>query len=96
LRILPRQLWRGFVQDVAVEGPPLDLASLHAITRHFAPGLKKLLKDHKGLHADTFKAPRAKGQWAEADPKGDPRRTAKAHRRSGAACRYYRFESDPA
>ncbi|MEQ6203720.1 glycosyltransferase family 2 protein [Sulfitobacter sp. HNIBRBA2951] len=68
LRILPRQLWRSFVQDVAVDGPPLNLASLHSITRHFAPGLKKLLKDHKGLHADTFKAPRAKGQWAEADP----------------------------
>lgn len=67
-RILPRQLWRSFVQDVAVDGPPLDLAALHPITRHFAPGLKELLKTHKGLHADTFKAPRAKGSWAEADP----------------------------
>jgi hypothetical protein len=67
-RILPRQLWRSFVQDVAVDGPPLDLASLHPITKHFAPALKTLLKEHKGLHADTFKAPRAKGNWAEADP----------------------------
>ncbi len=67
-RILPRQLWRSFVQDVAVEGPPLDLASLHPITKHFAPALKTLLKEHKGLSADTFKAPRAKGSWSEADP----------------------------
>lgn len=67
-RILPRQLWRSFVQDVAVDGPPLDLSSLHPITRHFAPGLKDLLKEHPSLHKDTFKAPRAKGQWAEADP----------------------------
>jgi len=68
-RILPRQLWRSFVQDVAVaEGPPLDLAQLHPITRHFAPGLKNLLKEHPGLHADTFKATRAEGNWAEADP----------------------------
>lgn len=67
-RILPRQMWRGFVQEVAVDGPPLDLASLHPVTRHFAPGLKTLLKQHPDLHADTFKAPRAKGRWAEADP----------------------------
>ncbi len=67
-RILPRQLWRGFVQEVAVEGPPLDLAALHPVTRHFAPGLKTLLKAHKGLRPETFKGPRAKGTWSEADP----------------------------
>ncbi|MCX7566200.1 glycosyltransferase family 2 protein [Sulfitobacter sp. F26169L] len=67
-RILPRQLWRSFVQDVAVDGPPLDIASLHPVTKHFAAGLKTLLKDHAGLHPDTFKAPRARGSWAEADP----------------------------
>jgi hypothetical protein len=67
-RILPRQMWRGFVQDVAVDGPPLDLAALHPVTKHFAPGLKALVKQHPGLHADTFKAPRAKGTWTEADP----------------------------
>ncbi|MEP3440494.1 MAG: glycosyltransferase family 2 protein [Sulfitobacter sp.] len=67
-RILPRQLWRSFVQDVAVDGPPMDLASLHPITRHFAAGLKDLIKQQPTLHKDTFKAPRAKGKWAEADP----------------------------
>ncbi|KEJ89475.1 glycosyltransferase family 2 protein [Sulfitobacter donghicola] len=67
-RILPRQLWRSFIQDIAVDGPPIDLASLHPITKHFAPALKTLLKEHKGLNADTFKAPRAKGSWSEADP----------------------------
>ncbi|WP_299416477.1 glycosyltransferase family 2 protein [uncultured Sulfitobacter sp.] len=67
-RILPRQMWRSFVQDVGIDGPPLDLASLHPITKHFAAGLKSLLKKHAGLHPDTFKAPRAKGTWAEADP----------------------------
>ena len=67
-RILPRQLWRGFVQDVAVDGLPLDLASLHPITSYFADGLKALVKQHDGLSADTFKAPRAKGNWEEADP----------------------------
>jgi hypothetical protein len=68
-RILPRQMWRSFVQDVAVEGSPLDLATLHPITTHFAAGLRSLVKEHAGLDADTFKAPDAKGDWAEADPK---------------------------
>ena len=67
-RILHRQLWRSFVQDVAVDGPPLDIAALHKISKHFAKDLKDLLKSHPTLHADTFKAPRAKGNWSEADP----------------------------
>ena len=67
-RILPRQLWRSFVQDVAVDGPPMDIAALHPITKHFAKELKLLLKAHPNLNADTFKAPRAKGNWSEADP----------------------------
>jgi hypothetical protein len=67
-RILPRQMWRGFVQDVTVEGPPVDPATLHPITQHFAAGLEDLLARHPGLHRDTFRAPRAKGTWAPADP----------------------------
>lgn len=67
-RILPRQLWRGFVQDVAVDGSEMDIAALHPFTKHFAAGLKELLQAHAGLNAETFKAPRARGTWAEADP----------------------------
>ncbi len=67
-RILPRQLWRALVQEVAVDGPPMDVATLHPIAKHFAPGLKQLLKEHPALTVNTFKAPRAKGAWAEADP----------------------------
>jgi hypothetical protein len=67
-RILPRQLWRGFVQDVAVDGPPLDIARLSAVTKHFAGDLKVLTNAHPRLQPDTFKAPRAKATWAEADP----------------------------
>lgn len=67
-RILPRQLWRSFVQDVAVDGPPLDLGMLHPVSDHFADPLKKLCKQHAGLNPDTFKAPAACGTWEEADP----------------------------
>ncbi len=68
-RLLPRQLWRSLVQEVAVDGPPLDRATLHPIAKHFEPGLKKLIRAHDGLNPDSFKAPRAKGSWAEANPK---------------------------
>ena len=67
-RILPRQLWRSILQDVAVDGPPLDIAALHPITKHFTKDLKEVLKAHPTLNPDTFKAPRAKGNWSEADP----------------------------
>jgi len=67
-RILPRQLWRTLVQEVAVDGPPLDPGNLHAISKQLEPGNKALLKSQPALHADTFKRPRAKGPWTEADP----------------------------
>ncbi|MEM8577509.1 MAG: glycosyltransferase family 2 protein [Pseudomonadota bacterium] len=66
-RILPRQLWRSFVQEVGVPGDPIDPASLSAISKTFDAANKTLLKAHN-LPADTFKRPRAKGTWAEADP----------------------------
>lgn len=67
-RILPRQLWRSFVQDVAIDGPPPDPATLHPITRHFAPGLKALVKTQDGLDAKMFKAAPGARSWSEADP----------------------------
>ena len=67
-RILPRQLWRSFVSEIKVEGDAIDVASLSAISKTFSDDNKKLIKAHKGLSADSFKKPRAKGTWAEADP----------------------------
>lgn len=67
-RILPRQLWRSFVSEIKVEGDAIDVASLSAISKTFSDDNKKLIKEHKGLNADSFKKPRAKGTWAEADP----------------------------
>ncbi|UWR23738.1 glycosyltransferase family 2 protein [Sulfitobacter sp. S190] len=67
-RILPRQLWRSFVQEIAVDGPGIDPATLHPIAAHFAPGLKKLVKAHAGLSAVTFKTSASADIWQEADP----------------------------
>lgn len=67
-RILPRQLWRSFINEIKVEGDEVDVASLSAISKTFEADNKALIKAHKGLKADTFKKPRAKGTWSEADP----------------------------
>jgi hypothetical protein len=67
-RILPRQLWRSFVQDVAVDGPAMDLSTLDAVSRHFDQSLRKLARDHTGLTQQTFTPPPAGPIWSEADP----------------------------
>ncbi|WP_299768498.1 glycosyltransferase family 2 protein [uncultured Tateyamaria sp.] len=66
-RILPRQLWRSFVNEIKVDGDPIDPASLSAISKTFARQNTAIAKAH-GLPAGLFKAPRAKKAWEEADP----------------------------
>jgi hypothetical protein len=66
--VIPRQLWRSFLNDISVEGEPLDPAALADMSRHFDRQNKSLIKIHEGLAPDTFKRPRAKSRWTEADP----------------------------
>ena len=66
-RILPRQLWRSFVNEIRVDGDPIDPATLGAISKTFKDRNAALTKAHK-LPKDTLKAPRAKKAWTEADP----------------------------
>lgn len=67
-RILPRQLWRSFVNEISVPGDPIDVATLAPISKTFTADNKALVKAHIGLEAETFKKSRAKAAWAEADP----------------------------
>ena len=66
-RILPRQLWRQLVQEMAVEGEPDDPASLSAISKTFEAANARLTQKYD-LPTGLFKRPRAKGTWTEADP----------------------------
>ncbi|WP_223424182.1 glycosyltransferase family 2 protein [Tateyamaria pelophila] len=66
-RILPRQLWRSFVNEIRVDGDPIDPASLSAISKTFAAANRSLMATHD-LPKDLFKTPRAKKPWTEADP----------------------------
>ena len=66
-RILPRLLWRGFLQEFSVPGAPIDPATLSPVSKKFSSANAALAKAH-GLPKDLFKAPRAKPTWEEADP----------------------------
>jgi hypothetical protein len=66
-RILPRQIWRGFLQEFSVPGDPIDPATLSAVSKRFKADLATLAKDND-LPTDLFKTPRARKAWVEADP----------------------------
>lgn len=66
-RVLPRMLWRGFLQEIAVGGTPLDPGSLSAISRRFAAQNAALAQAH-GLPETLFTPPDPAPDWAEADP----------------------------
>ena len=66
-RVLPRMLWRGFLQEIAVGGAVLDPGSLTAVSRRFAAQNAALARAH-GLPDGLFTPPDPAPDWAEADP----------------------------
>lgn len=68
-RVLPRQLWRRFHAEIAVDGDPLDPGDLSAIARAFGEQNKALLAAHPALTPECLQPDRATpGGWSEADP----------------------------
>jgi hypothetical protein len=68
-RVIPRQLWMKLLQEVAVPGAPIDPAALSLLSKHFEAGNKALVKAHPALSEASLKRNRARGSWAEADPR---------------------------
>lgn len=66
-RILPRQLWRSFVTEISVDGPPIDPASLSAISDTFKAANLAVAAAHD-LPQAVFQAPQPCERWTEADP----------------------------
>ncbi len=64
---LPRQLWRQLVNEMAVDGEPINIANLSAISKHFEKANKTLCQTYD-LPLELFERLRAKGIWNEADP----------------------------
>ncbi|WP_122075125.1 glycosyltransferase family 2 protein [Pseudophaeobacter sp. EL27] len=53
-KILPRQLWRSFLNEIAIEGAPIDPATLAPVSRFFAAANQDLAKRHPALKAAKF------------------------------------------
>lgn len=66
-RILPRPLWRSFLQDLFVPGDPEDPATLGAVSERFKGDLADLIAE-QSLPPRALTAPPATGPWVEADP----------------------------
>lgn len=55
--ILPRQLWRSFLSEISIGGPPIAAGSLSMISSHFAADNAALTECYPAL-----------GNWANVDP----------------------------
>lgn len=53
-KILPRQLWRSFLNEIAIDGAPIDPAQLASLTAHFAASNQALAAAHPALAAADF------------------------------------------
>ncbi|MGB7241504.1 MAG: glycosyltransferase family 2 protein, partial [Sulfitobacter sp.] len=67
-RVLPRQLWRSLILDVAIDGPALNPGELPDIADAFTESNKVVIREHAALKSADLTSPKATGKWAEADP----------------------------
>ncbi|MFV0514875.1 MAG: glycosyltransferase family 2 protein [Jhaorihella sp.] len=69
-RILPRPLWRAFMNEIGIAGDPIAPGALSAVSARFAAQNAALAEAHPGLAGGEFCDARTggDGDWAEADP----------------------------
>ncbi|MBE1284793.1 MAG: glycosyltransferase family 2 protein [Rhodobacteraceae bacterium] len=67
-RLLPRPLWRSFINEIAIEGEPLDPGQLTLISQYFAEANEDLIPDQPALSETLFTPPDDTGTWEECDP----------------------------
>ncbi|GAA6201702.1 glycosyltransferase family 2 protein [Aquicoccus sp. SU-CL01552] len=67
-RILPRPMWRGFLDEIAIDGAPLSPGALAPVSARFAADGATLVKAHPALNPETFRPDPALPDWQEADP----------------------------
>ncbi|EAQ01860.1 hypothetical protein OB2597_00545 [Pseudooceanicola batsensis HTCC2597] len=63
--VLPRPVWKRFLDDLRVDGPAIDPGALASVSRRFAPDLAELCKAHPGLDADHLVPPAIGPDWDE-------------------------------
>lgn len=68
-RLLPRPLWRSFVNEIAIDGAPIDPGALSAVSTRFSAANQTLIAQHSGLNDGLLAQPQAApAPWREADP----------------------------
>ncbi|MFK7755208.1 MAG: glycosyltransferase family 2 protein [Sedimentitalea sp.] len=67
-RILPRQLWRSFLNELAIDGPPMTAGALAELSTQFGEANTALLTTQPGLSGATFAKDRPAEMWSEPDP----------------------------
>lgn len=67
--VLPRPMWKRFMDDLQVDGPATNPAGLGAISNHFAPMMAELIKAHPGLDANSLAPLPAGKPWREPHPR---------------------------
>ncbi len=67
-RILPRPLWRSFLDEVAIDGPPLVPGALAPVSARFAADIAALTAAHPALSGDSLRPDAPQPDWQEADP----------------------------
>ncbi len=74
-RRIRRPLWRRLLKKLEWDGPPIDPASLAAVSGRFAKDNAALLRRHPALDKGAFAPPPAGAPWQEAAPEGGFRAT---------------------
>ncbi|TDE40792.1 glycosyltransferase family 2 protein [Antarcticimicrobium sediminis] len=67
-RILPRPLWRGFLDEIAIDGPPIAPGALAPISARFAADLETLGAAHPALTPMVLHPDAPLPDWQEPDP----------------------------
>ncbi|WP_372891321.1 glycosyltransferase family 2 protein [Rhodosalinus sp.] len=65
--VIPRQLWRRMLAEIAVGGPAIDPGSLAPVSRRLAAATAEVAAAH-GLDPAALAPPPEAAPWAEADP----------------------------
>ena len=67
-RILPRPLWRGFIDEIAIQGPPIAPGALAVLSDRFTASNAALIRAHPALAGGALTPDAPLEAWQAADP----------------------------
>lgn len=67
--VLPRPMWKKFMDELRIDGPATNPAGLGKISRRFAPMMDDLIKAYPALDADALTPVPAGPEWREPGPR---------------------------